>query len=191
MRSICVFCGSSTGNQPQYIEATKLLGRALAEKKIKMVYGGGRVGLMGVAADSVLQNGGEVVGVFPRFLDQKERAHPGLTELILCETMHERKTAMFERAEGFIALPGGFGTLEEIVEVLTWQQLGLHRFPVAFLNIDGFYDHLRQLFSQMEATQFLKPEHKSMALFETDPHELLEIMERYQPIDVKKWIEQI
>jgi uncharacterized protein (TIGR00730 family) len=139
MKSICVFCGSSNGDDPQFIETARNLGKALAESGITLVYGGANVGLMGAVADASLDSGGSVIGALPQFLQGKEIAHTGLTELILCETMHQRKTKMFELSQGFIALPGGFGTLEEVVEILTWQQLGLHKYPVGFLNVNGFF----------------------------------------------------
>lgn len=188
IKSICVFCGSSLGNDPAFVEAARLLGRLLAENQITLVYGGAKVGLMGVVADSVLENAGTVIGVIPKFLEQKEITHLGLTELIICETMHERKTKMFELSQGFIALPGGFGTLEEVIEILTWQQLGLHKCPIAFLNVNGFYDHLHMLFKEMEAKELLKSENRKMALFRADPLDLIHEMKTYKAPDVSKWI---
>jgi len=188
MKSLCVFCGSSFGNEPAFAEAAKALGRILANQKITLVYGGANVGLMGAVADSVLENNGRVIGVLPKFLQSKEIAHTGLSELILCDTMHERKVKMFELSQGFVALPGGFGTLEEVVEILTWQQLGLHKFPVAFLNINGFYDHLRLLFDRMESGKLLKAENKQMALFDGSVVGLVEKMKSYRAPEVSKWI---
>lgn len=188
MKSLCVFCGSSFGDNPAFLQAARSLGRQLAEKEINLVYGGANVGLMGAVADSCLESGGKVVGVLPRFLQGKEIAHTNLTELIICETMHERKTKMFELSQGFIALPGGFGTLEEVVEILTWQQLGLHKWPVGFLNVDGFFDHLQMFFDEMERTKLLKPENKKMALFEGRVSDLLLTMDSYCAPEVTKWI---
>lgn len=188
MKSVCVFCGSSSGDDPAFIKTARLLGQTLAENQITLVYGGANVGLMGAVADAVLEHGGKVIGVLPKFLQGKEIAHQGLTELILCETMHERKTKMFELSEGFIALPGGFGTLEEVVEILTWQQLGLHQYPVAFVNVNGYYDHLRSFFNEMERTQLLKTENRNMALFADVVSEALTQMKSYRPINVEKWV---
>jgi uncharacterized protein (TIGR00730 family) len=188
MKSVSVFCGSSAGDDPGYMDAARLLGRALATNEITLIYGGANVGLMGALADSVLENKGKVIGVMPRFLQGKEMVHTALTELIICETMHERKNKMFELSEGFLALPGGFGTLEEIIEVLTWQQLDLHKYPVGFLNVNGFYDHLKMFFSEMERTKLLKPEYRSMALFSNNIVDMLGLMKSYKKADGDKWI---
>ncbi len=190
MKSICIFSGSSMGSDPAYRLAAQLLGRHLAGRSIQIVYGGAKVGLMGEVANAALSAGGRVIGVLPRFLQQKEIAHENLTELILCESMHERKSKMFELSDGFIALPGGFGTLEEVCEVLTWGQLGLHQWPIGFLNINGYYDHLHEQFKFMEERQLLKPENKSMALFHSDVGELLKVMEAYKAPAVTKWIKK-
>lgn len=176
MKSICVFCGSNLGNGSIFVQTAQSLGTALAEQNITLVYGGSNVGLMGAVADAALKKGGSVIGVLPRFLQQKEIAHPGLSELILCETMHERKKKMFELSQGFMALPGGFGTLEEIIEILTWRQLGLHEFPIAFLNVQGFYDSLLQQFNRMESSDFLSTKNKRMAIFESDIPTLIQKM---------------
>lgn len=188
MKSLCVFCGSSSGNNPEFLNAARLLGQFLADENIRLIYGGANVGLMGVVADSVLENGGSVTGVIPQFLKGKEIAHTRLSELILCETMHERKTKMFELSQGFIAMPGGFGTLEEVVEVLTWQQLGLHKYPVGFLNIGGFFDYLSMFFDEMERKELLKAENKNMALFRSSVPDLLNTMKSYKAPQVTKWI---
>jgi len=156
MQSVCVFCGSSKGKNPKFVEAAKLLGRYLAELNIKLIYGGGKIGLMGVLADSCMANGGHVIGVIPKFLSGKEIAHEGVTELIAVDSMHQRKLKMSELAEGFIALPGGYGTLEEFMEILTWVQLSLVTKPVGILNVDGFYDHLIHQFKTMAEQQLLK-----------------------------------
>lgn len=188
MKSICVFCGSSSGNHPDYIRSAQELGKILVENNIALVYGGSNVGIMGAVADAVLENGGKAIGVLPKFLQAKEIAHKGLSEFYLCETMHERKTKMFELSEGFIALPGGFGTLEEIVEILTWAQLGLHKHPMIFLNLNGYYDHLKKQFEVMEESQLLKTENRQMALFVNSVEELLPAMRAYTPPVVSKWI---
>lgn len=188
MKSLCVFCGSSSGSDPAFIQSARQVGRLLAENQISLIYGGAKVGLMGAVADAVLENNGTVIGVLPKFLQGKEIAHANLTQLILCETMHERKTKMFELSEGFMALPGGFGTLEEVIEILTWQQLGLHKHPVGFLNVNGFYNHLRLFFDEMERGSLLKSENKKMALFGDDPTALLNEMKAYRAPAVTKWI---
>lgn len=180
MKTICVFCGSSLGEDPTFIEAASKLGEALAKSQITLVYGGANIGLMGTVANAVLKNGGKVIGVIPKFLAGKEIAHPNLTELILVESMHERKMKMFELSEGFIAMPGGFGTLEELSEMLTWQQLGLHRYPIGLLNINGFYNHLQLFFEEMEKKKLLKLTDMKMALFNDNIPELLLSMENYQ-----------
>jgi uncharacterized protein (TIGR00730 family) len=188
MKSVSVFCGSSFGNDPAFKLAAQELGAELAKKNVTLVYGGAQVGLMGTVADAVLDNGGKAIGVLPTLLNTKEIAHPRLTEFIACETMHERKMKMFERSEGFIALPGGFGTLEEVVEILTWGQLGLHRYPIAFLNVKGYYDHLKVMFEQMAKAELLKQEHLSTALFADNVTDLLKKMESYVPPALPKWI---
>ena len=188
MKSICVFCGSSSGDNPNFLHAANDLGKYLAENKIKLVYGGASVGLMGAIANSVLINGGQVIGVLPRFLQSKEIAHDGLSELIVCNSMHERKTKMFELAEGFIALPGGYGTLEEVLEMLTWQQLGLHKFPIGFLNVDGFYNCLITFFDEIEKTKLLNAQNRKMALFSNTITDLIFQMQSYKAPEVEKWI---
>lgn len=188
MKSICVFCGSSFGSDSKFKEEAETLGDRIAKSGRTLVYGGAKVGLMGVVANAVLKGGGKVIGVLPHFLSAKEIAHKGLTELIFCESMHERKTKMFELSEGFIALPGGFGTLEEISEILTWQQLGLHTYPVAFLNTNGYYNDIFNQFRKMQTSGLLKPENRQMALFADDIDSLLAAMESYKAPSVAKWI---
>jgi uncharacterized protein (TIGR00730 family) len=190
VRSVCVFCGSKSGTEPAYERATRDLGRTLAEKGITLVYGGGRVGLMGVAADAVLEAGGEAIGVIPKALVQREIAHTGLTDLRVVGSMHERKALMSELSEGFVALPGGTGTLEEFFEVLTWAQLGEHRKPCGLLNVDGYYDSLLAVFAHMVAEGFLSEEHRSMILVKTEPVPLLEALARYRPPETPKWIDR-
>jgi uncharacterized protein (TIGR00730 family) len=190
VRSVCVFCGSKPGTEPAYGRVARALGRTLARERITLVYGGGRVGLMGVLADAVLQAGGEAIGVIPKALVEREISHTGLPDLRVVGSMHERKAAMSELSEGFVALPGGTGTLEEFFEVLTWAQLGEHRKPCALLNIDGYYDPLLAVFDHMVAKGFLTEEHRSMVLVETEPESLLETLARYRPPEVPKWIER-
>ena len=189
MRSVCIFCGSRSGIEPAYEEAALTLGRMLAAASITLVYGGGRVGLMGVVADAALDAGGDVVGVIPRALLEREIAHTGLEDLRVVGSMHERKALMSELSEGFVALPGGTGTLEEFFEALTWAQLGEHRKPCGLLNVSGYYDPLLALFDHMVVKGFLSEEHRSMVLVEREPDPLLEAMARYRPPGgVPKWI---
>jgi len=188
MKSITVFCGSSSGFESVYQTQAILLGKTLAENNIRIIYGGAKVGLMGAVADAALSNGGEVVGVLPHFLRSKEIAHRGLTELILVESMHERKIKMHELSDGVIALPGGFGTLEELFEILTWAQLGLHKKPIGLLNIDGYYDQLTMLLQHMVDKGFLKETNQHMLLASSDPDQLLKKMRDYTAPVVAKWI---
>ena len=188
MKSITVFCGSSFGSEDIYKEQAALLGKTLAKNNIPLVYGGANVGLMGAVADGALDEGGRVVGVLPYFLQSKEIAHKQLTELILVETMHERKTKMNELCDGVIVLPGGYGTLEEFFEMITWAQLGLHQKPIGILNIDGFYNDLINLVQNMVDKGFLKQINRDMLLISDTIDELLEIMINYKAPIVGKWI---
>ncbi|GGG50840.1 TIGR00730 family Rossman fold protein [Epilithonimonas arachidiradicis] len=188
MKRITVFCGSSFGTDDVYKSQAKLLGKTLAEHQIELVYGGANVGLMGAVADGVLENGGKAIGVLPNFLKSKEIAHEHLTDLILVETMHERKTKMNELCDGVIALPGGFGTLEEFFEMLTWAQLGLHKKPIAILNTAGFYDSLITFVQTMVDKGFLKEVNRDMILISDDTDELIAMMKNYVAPDVAKWI---
>lgn len=188
MKRITVFCGSSIGTQDIYKYQATLLGQTLAKRNIELVYGGANVGLMGAVADGVLNQGGRVTGVLPRFLRSKEIAHHGLTELILVDSMHERKTKMNELCDGVIALPGGFGTLEELFEMLTWAQLGLHQKPIAILNSEGFYDSLLALLETMVENGFLKKENRQMLLVSSNIEDLLNKMDTYVAPTVGKWI---
>ena len=190
MRSVCVFCGTRSGTEPTYEDGARTLGRTLAEQGITLVYGGGRVGLMGVVADAALGADGEVVGVIPKALLEREIAHTGLTDLRVVRSMHERKALMSELSEGFVALPGGSGTLEEFFEVLTWAQLGEHRKPCGLFNVDGYYDPLLAVFDHMVAKGFLSEEHRFMILVETEPEALLEALALYRPPEVPKWIDR-
>ncbi|MEC5142660.1 TIGR00730 family Rossman fold protein [Chitinophaga sp. 212800010-3] len=188
MNRIVVFCGSSSGSDPIYVQQATGLGAALAQRNLTLVYGGAHVGLMGAVADGALQAGGKVIGVLPHFLQKKELAHHGLTELILVDTMHERKTKMNELSDGVVALPGGFGTMEELFEMLTWGQLGLHRKPIGLLNTNGFYDSLIALAQNMTDKGFLSEENKNMLLCSDNITDLLAQMESYQPPVKSKWI---
>ncbi|WP_029272972.1 TIGR00730 family Rossman fold protein [Flavobacterium sp. KJJ] len=189
MKRITVFCASSFGTDKIYEEQAIALGRTLAEQNIELVYGGANVGLMGAVADGTLNAGGKVIGVLPNFLRSKEIAHQGLTELILVESMHERKTKMNDLCDGVIALPGGFGTLEELFEMLTWAQLGLHKKPIAILNINGFYDSLIELTEVMVEKGLLKDANQKMLLVSDNIDDLLEQMKNYVPPTVGKWID--
>jgi uncharacterized protein (TIGR00730 family) len=190
MKRIVVFCGSSSGTEAIYETQAYATGAFLARAGIGLVYGGARVGLMGALADGALAHGGEVIGVLPRFLSGKELGHAGLTDLILVDTMHERKMKMHELSDGVIALPGGFGTLEELFEMVTWGQLGLHRKPTGILNIAGFYDELRRMLQTMVDKGFLKAQNQQMILFADTPGELLDKMRHYQAPVTGKWIEK-
>ncbi len=187
LRRVCVYCGSSSGNDPAYGLAAHALGDVLLQHDMGLVYGGARVGLMGAVADAVLAGGGEVIGVMPQALVDKEVAHHGLSELYVVASMHERKALMAELSDGFIALPGGLGTLEEMFEVLTWAQLGFHHKPCGLLNVQGYYDGLRQFLQRACAEQFVKPEHRDMLLTEREPAALLAAMLAYQPVTLDKW----
>jgi uncharacterized protein (TIGR00730 family) len=189
MNSVCVFCGSHPGNDPAYAEAARTLGRTLAERDITLVYGGGHVGLMGVVADSTLGAGGEAIGVMPKSLVDREIGHTGLTKLHVVSSMHERKALMSELSEGFVALPGGNGTLEEFFEVLTWAQLGEHGKPCGLLNVAGYYDPLLAVFDRMVDRAFLREEHRGLVIVEEDPSALLERFENYEPPGTIKWID--
>ncbi len=190
MKSVCVFCGSSPGNKPVYREMATMLGQRLAELGITVVYGGGNVGLMGVLADAALEASGTVIGVIPQALVDWEVAHAGLTELVVVQSMHERKARMADASDAFIALPGGFGTFEEFCEVLTWSQLGLHKKPCGLLNVDGFYDPLLALFDRAVQDRFLRPEHRSLVMADTQVDVLLERLASYQPVDINKLIDR-
>lgn len=188
MKRVTVFCGSSFGTESKYQLQANLLGQTLAQHNIELVYGGANVGLMGSVADGVLSKGGKVIGVLPHFLQTKEIAHEHLTELILVDSMHERKTKMNELCDGVIALPGGFGTLEELFEMLTWAQLGLHKKPIAILNIDGFYNSLLDFIQIMVDKGLLKKVNQEMLLISDSINEILEKMKNYQAPSVGKWI---
>lgn len=188
IRTLCVFCGSSPGFDPVHGDAARALGAALAAAGIDLVYGGGRVGLMGMVADSVLAAGGKVTGVIPKALADLEVAHYGLTELHVVGSMHERKALMADRSDGFIALSGGIGTFEELFEIWTWGQLGDHAKPVALLNIAGFYDKLSGFLDDVVTAGFLRAAHRSMLMVDDDPAGLVRRLQDYVPPVVEKWI---
>ncbi|TGE15827.1 LOG family protein [Hymenobacter elongatus] len=188
MKSVAVYCGSSAGTNEIYRQQADLMGQELAQRGLTLVYGGGRVGLMGAVADSVIRHGGKSIGVIPDFLADKELAHLGLTELHVVKSMHERKLLMADLAEGFIAMPGGFGTLEELFEVLTWGQLGLHKKPSGVFNVNGFYDHQLLALDRMVDDGFLRAENRAQLQQDDTPAGLLEKMLTYQPTDLEKWL---
>ena len=187
---ICVFCGSSAGRRPDYVQAAATLGRMLAKAGIGLVYGGAKVGLMGTIADAAREAGGEVIGVMPRSLVEREVAHTGLADLRVVGSMHERKALMAELADAFVALPGGIGTFEEIFEVWTWAQLGSHAKPCAFLNVAGFYDPLLGFLDRVVEEGFLRPGHRDMIVVEQNPDELLARLRTYRAPALTKWIDR-
>ena len=188
MEAVCVFCGSREGSRPAYAEAARRTGREIARRGLGLVYGGGRVGLMGAVADAALEEGGEVVGVITEALISREVAHAGLTKLHVVGSMHERKMLMADLSDGFVTLPGGYGTLEEFFEVLSWAQLSIHEKPCGLLDVNGFWDPLSTLFDHAVTEGFVNPNHRSLALTEGDPSVLLERMERYTPPETRKWM---
>lgn len=190
MKSVCVFCGSSIGIKPTYQLAAQAMGKALAQRGIELVYGGGNVGLMGEVADAAIATGGRVIGVIPEALVAKELAHTGLTHLHIVSSMHERKALMSDLADAFVALPGGYGTLDEFCEMLTWTQLGLQQKPCGLLNVAGYYDNLIAMFDRAVSEQFLCKENRQLVLEEQDPFRLLDLLANYQPAIVEKWIER-
>jgi uncharacterized protein (TIGR00730 family) len=190
IRSLCVFCGANFGTRPEYSKAAKTVGRLLAELGIRLVYGAGNVGLMGILADSCLAAGGEVIGVIPDSLVRHEVAHLGLTELRVVNSMHERKAMMADLSDAFIALPGGLGTIEELFEIWTWAQLGLHQKPLGLLNVAGYYDPLIELAQHGLKEGFLRQQHLDTLIVATDPHRLLATLSHFTPAFTPKWIER-
>ena len=188
LRRICVYCGSRTGVHPEYTEQARILGRILAERDLELVFGGGSIGLMGVVADSVLEAGGSVIGVIPKFLSRKEVLHQALTETRIVASMHERKALMEKLSDAFIALPGGLGTFEELFEILTWSQLGLHRKNVGLLNVRGFFDPFETLLSNAIEEGFVKPEYRELTFLSSNVQELLDNLESHSLPDVPQWL---
>ena len=188
MKRICVFCGSSDGARATYKDAARRLGVALARRGIALVYGGGRVGLMGTVADAVMAEGGDVVGIIPHALVIRETAHQGVTDLRVVNSMHERKALMAQLSDAFISLPGGMGTIEETCEMLTWAQLGIHHKACAMLNIDGYFDPMLAFFDRGVVEGFIRPEHRALLVEGRDPENLLDLLGAYEPPPLEKWI---
>ena len=187
MTSICIFCGANFNGDPALKQAAELLTEVMAAQNLTLVFGGGKVGMMGLLADNMLQLGGKAIGIIPQFLMDKEVGHPGLTELHVVETMHQRKQLMSDLCDGIIMLPGGFGTLEEFFEVLTWLQLGLHSKPIGILNVNGFYDFLLKQMDVMVEQQFLKPANRRLVITSGDPIELISLMENFDAKPDEVW----
>lgn len=190
LKSVCVFCGASTGANPAYSEAARHLGRALAERGLTLVYGGGKVGLMGVVADAAMAAGGEVIGIIPEALKALEVGHAGLSRLEVVDGMHARKARMAELADAFIALPGGLGTLEELFEVWTWGQLGYHSKPLGLLEVNGFYEKLTGFLDHLVAENFVRQEHRAMLQLGHGADELIDALERWEPTVLPKWTDR-
>jgi uncharacterized protein (TIGR00730 family) len=190
MQRLCVFCGSNPGASPNYIEAARQIAKALVTRGLELVYGGGSIGVMGALADSVIEQGGKVIGIIPRPLWDREVGHGGLTELRLVKTIHERKALMTELADGFIALPGGIGTLEEFFEIWTWAQLGIHTKPCGLLNVSGYFDSLLAFLEHAVSEKFILDRHREMVLVEANVETLLERLMAYRAPDVPKWLDR-
>ncbi|CDF86539.1 TIGR00730 family Rossman fold protein [Pseudomonas sp. QL9] len=190
LRSVCVFCGASPGASPIYREAAENLGRHLAERGLRLVYGGGAVGLMGMVADAALAAGGEVIGIIPQSLQDAEIGHKSLTRLEVVDGMHARKARMAELADAFVALPGGLGTLEELFEVWTWGQLGYHAKPLGLLEVNGFYEPLLTFLDHLVDERFVRPQHRGMLQRGATPAELLDALEAWQPLAAPKWVDR-
>jgi uncharacterized protein (TIGR00730 family) len=190
LKSVCVFCGSSPGRQPGFVEAAVALGRTVARRGMTLVYGGAQVGLMGVVANAAMEEGGEVHGVITRSLETREITHRGLTHLDVVETMHERKAAMADRADGFVMLPGGLGTLDEFFEAVTWTQLGVHDKPCGVLDVDGYFDPLEALLDNATGQGFVRTEHRGLVIVDADPGTLLDRMAEWEPVVIDKWLDR-
>ena len=191
IHSIAIFCGSNAGIDPIYAERAYEMGSLLAKKGIRIIYGGSKLGLMGAVAKGALEGGGEVIGVIPTFLKTKEVAHEGISKMVEVENMHQRKLAMHEMSDAVITLPGGFGTMEEFFEMITWGQLGLHKKPIGLLNVNGFYSGLAGLFELMVKEKFLKKEMQEMVLMADSVEELLSKLDHYKAPDTKKWLDEL
>ena len=189
IKSLCIFCGSSVGRQPLYSDQAIKLAEYLIAEKITLVYGGANVGLMGVLADTMLAGGGKVIGVMPKSLVEREVAHAGLTEMHIVEGMQERKALMADLSDAFISMPGAYGTLDELFEVLTWNQLGIINKPIGLLNLDGFFNPLLQMLDHAVAERFLRPEHRKMLITGDDFCQVMHDLNEYQPVTAEKWIE--
>lgn len=189
MQRLCVYCGSSSGTNAAYAAAANELGQLLAESEIELIYGGGRVGLMGILADAVLAAGGQVQGVIPQSLADREVAHHGLTQLHIVDTMHQRKALMAELADGFLALPGGIGTFEELFEIWTWAQLGMHSKPLGLLNVAGYFDLLLGFLDHATEQQLLKPVHRHVLSVADNPAKMMRLLQQASPVSTPKWID--
>jgi len=189
VKSICVYCGSASGEGDRYLAAARRLGRELCSRGLDLVYGGASIGLMAETANTVMANGGSATGVMPRNLFRQEVPHDALTHMIYVDSMHERKSKMADLSDGFIAMPGGLGTVEELFEILTWAQLAIHRKPCGILNVDGYYDHLIQFLDHATEQKFIRPVHRSMIMIEEDPAYLLDRFEVYAPPTKQKWVD--
>lgn len=190
MKSLCIFCGSNKGNNGSYKQAAEDLAKLLVKEDIALVYGGASIGLMGILADEVLKRNGKVYGVMPKSICRKEIGHAGLTELFIVNSMHERKQKMYDLSDGFIAMPGGIGTVEEFFEILTWSQLGLHKKPCAILNTAGYFDHLLKFLDHMITEKFLKEKNRNLYFTETNPELLIQKMKNYLPSPEEKWLQE-
>ena len=190
LSTLCVYCASSPGIDPDFGLAASSFGRLLVERQIRLVYGGGHVGLMGLLADAVLQEGGQVHGVITRALEDKEVAHQGLTTLEVVDTMHQRKAAMADLADGFVMLPGGFGTLDEFMEAVTWTQLGIHSKPCGVLDVKGYFDPLRAMLERATRERFMREQHRDIVIVESDPEALLDRLSSWKPSTVEKWLDR-
>ena len=189
MKNICVFCGSSPGADPAYLQMANKLGAEIATHGYGLVYGSSNLGLMGEVAKGALSSGASVIGVLPKVFDGRVQ-HPDLTKLIVTDTMHQRKAKMFEISDGFIALPGGFGTFEELLEILTWSQIGYSSKPCGILNVNGYYDGLLKFFDKSVEMRFVKREHREAIIVDTDPKTILDKFEKYKPVKIDKWIDR-
>ncbi|TPG60471.1 TIGR00730 family Rossman fold protein [Roseomonas nepalensis] len=191
MKKVCVFCGANPGTDPAHAEGARALGHAIAARGLGLVYGGGKVGLMGIVADAALEGGAEVDGVIPEHLMQRELGHGSVTRLHVVGSMHERKAMMAALSDGFVVLPGGFGTLEEAFEVLTWSQLGLHRKGTVFLDVKGYWSRLNAMLDSMAEEGFVKPDHRALALTAGSPEQALDMLADFRPPEVTRWIERV
>jgi len=189
MKNICVFCGSSPGADPEFLQTAGKLGEEIASRGLGLVYGASNLGLMGEVAKSALEGGSQVIGIMPKVFEGRVQ-HPDLTKLIITDTMHQRKAKMFELSDGFIALPGGFGTFEEILEMLTWSQIGYSSKPCGFLNVNGYYDELIKFFDKSVEMRFVRQEYRDAIIVETSPQKILEKFEKYKPVNIDKWIDK-
>ncbi|TXD38199.1 TIGR00730 family Rossman fold protein [Lujinxingia vulgaris] len=190
LSAICVYCGSSPGTNPRFLKGARAMGEAMAARGSALVYGGSRFGMMGAVADAVLDAGGQAIGILPRGLATKEAGHPGLNELHMVGSMHERKAMMIEKSQAFIAMPGGMGTLEELCEVITWSQLGIHRRPIGLLNLEGYFDPFLTFLKHAVESGFLKAEHLDLLLVDADPNALLDKMEAFEWPLTQIWMDR-